>query len=137
MTLTFAEPSFAALTHLGYNTAVILDEKSAADEANHPVGTGPYKLASWNKGASLTLDAWSGYRDPAKIAIKHATFKFISDPAAQTAAVLSGDVEDFPRIVRVLARSVQERSALPGADRRHRGQDDPGHEQRARRRSTS
>jgi peptide/nickel transport system substrate-binding protein len=98
VTLTFKEPSFSALTHLGYNTAVIIDEKSAADEANHPVGTGPYKLSSWNKGASLTLDAWDGYRDASKIAIKHATFKFISDSAAQAAAVLSGDVEDFPRI---------------------------------------
>ncbi|HXT09628.1 MAG TPA: ABC transporter substrate-binding protein [Roseiarcus sp.] len=98
VTLTFGEPSFSALTHLGYNTAVILDPKSAADEANHPVGTGPYKLASWNKGASLTLDAWDGYREPSKIAIKHATFKFISDPAAETAAVLSGDVDAFPRI---------------------------------------
>jgi peptide/nickel transport system substrate-binding protein len=98
VTLTFKEPSFAALTHLGYNTAVIIDEKSAADEATHPVGTGPYKLANWNKGASLTLDAWDGYREPARIAIKHATFKFISDPAAETAAILSGDIDAFPRI---------------------------------------
>ena len=45
VTLTFKEPSFAALFHLGYNTAVILDEKSAANEATQPVGTGPYKLA--------------------------------------------------------------------------------------------
>ena len=96
--LTFKEPSFAALTHLGYNTAVVIDEKSAGDEANHPVGTGPYKLNAWNKGASLTLDAWDGYREPSKIAIKHATFKFIADAAAQTAAMLSGDVDAFPRI---------------------------------------
>ncbi len=98
VTLTFKAPSFSALLHLGFNTAVIIDEKSAADEANHPIGTGPYKLNSWKKGASLSLDAWDGYRDPAKIAIKHATFKFISDSAAQAAAVLSGDVEDFSRI---------------------------------------
>jgi peptide/nickel transport system substrate-binding protein len=98
VTLTFDQPSFAALTHLGYNTAVIIDEKSAGDEANHPVGTGPYKLANWNKGASLTLDAWDGYRDPSKIAVKHAVFKFIADPAAEAAAVLSGDVDSFPRI---------------------------------------
>ncbi len=98
VTLTFSEPSFAALTHLGYSTAVIIDEKSAANEATAPVGTGPYKLASWNKGASLTLDAWDGYREPAKIHIKHATFKFISDAAAETAAMLSGDLDAFPRI---------------------------------------
>jgi peptide/nickel transport system substrate-binding protein len=99
VTLTFSGPSFAALLHLGYNTAVILDEKSAANEATQPVGTGPYKLANWSKGSSATLDAWDGYRDAGKIAIKHATFKFISDSAAETAAVLSGDVDAFPRIV--------------------------------------
>jgi peptide/nickel transport system substrate-binding protein len=96
--LTFKEPSFSALFHLGLNTAVIIDEKSAATESTAPVGTGPYKLANWNKGSSLTLDAWDGYRDAGKVAIKHATFKFIADPSAETAAVLSGDVDSFPRI---------------------------------------
>ena len=96
--LTFKEPSFSALFHLGLNTAVIIDEKSAANETSQPVGTGPYKLANWAKGASATLDAWDGYRDAAHVAIKHATFKFIADPAAETAAVLSGDIDLFPRI---------------------------------------
>jgi peptide/nickel transport system substrate-binding protein len=95
--LTFKEPSFLALFHLGLNTAVIIDEKSAATEATNPVGTGPYKLGSWTKGASLTLDKWEGYRDPSKIALAHATFRFISDPAAETAAMLAGDIDAFPR----------------------------------------
>jgi peptide/nickel transport system substrate-binding protein len=77
---------------------VIIDEKSAANEATHPVGTGPYKLANWAKGSSATLDAWDGYRDAAHVGIKHATFKFIADPAAQSAAMLSGDLDAFPRI---------------------------------------
>ena len=59
--LHFKEPSFQALFHLGNETAVIIDEKSAADEATNPVGTGPYKLSSWTKGASITLDKWDGY----------------------------------------------------------------------------
>jgi peptide/nickel transport system substrate-binding protein len=96
--LTFKEPSFSALFHLGLNTAVILDEKSAAKEATQPVGTGPYKLSQWSKGSSVTLDAWDGFRDAGKIAIKHATFKFIADPAAESAAVMSGDIDAFPRI---------------------------------------
>ncbi len=96
--LTFAAPSFDALFHLGLNTAVILDEKSAPTEATAPVGTGPYKLTAWNKGASATLDAWPGYRDPASVEIHHATFRFISDPSAEAAALLAGDVDAFPRI---------------------------------------
>ena len=97
VTLTFKEPSFQALYHLGLNTAVIVDEKSAATDATQPVGTGPYKLASWNKGASATLEKWDGYRAAAEIAIKRVTFKFIGDPSAQVAALLAGDVDVFPR----------------------------------------
>src|SRR5271165_2917045 len=95
--LNFKDPSFEELFHLGTDTAVIIDEKSAAGEATNPVGTGPYRLASWTKGASVTLDKWDGYREPAKIAIPHATFRFISDPAAAVAAMLAGDVDAFPR----------------------------------------
>jgi peptide/nickel transport system substrate-binding protein len=95
--LNFKEPSFLALFHLGMSTAVILDEKSAATEATNPVGTGPYKLADWTKGASITLDKWDGYRDASKIPLAHATFRFISDPAAEVAAMLAGDIDAFPR----------------------------------------
>ncbi len=98
VTLKFKAPSFQALFHLGLNTAVIIDEKSAASEATNPVGTGPYKLAAWNKGSSVTLDKWDGFRDAGKIAIAHAKFVFISDASAEVAAVLSGDVDSFPRI---------------------------------------
>jgi peptide/nickel transport system substrate-binding protein len=97
VTLTFKAPSFQALFHLGLNTAVIIDEKSAASEATNPVGTGPYKLAAWNKGVSVTLDKWDGFRDAGKIAIAHATFRFINDPSAEVAALLAGDVDEFPR----------------------------------------
>ncbi|HZZ62169.1 MAG TPA: ABC transporter substrate-binding protein [Roseiarcus sp.] len=99
----FKEPSFQALFHLGMNTAVILDEKSAVNAATNPVGTGPYKLASWTKGASLTLDKWDGYRDPGKIPLAHATFRFISDPSAAVAAMLAGDVDAFPRFANLQA----------------------------------
>jgi peptide/nickel transport system substrate-binding protein len=96
--LKFKEPSFEALYHLGMDTAVILDEKSAASEATNPVGTGPYKLSSWEKGSTITLDKWDGYRDAAHIPIAHATFRFISDPAAEVAGLLAGDIDAFPRI---------------------------------------
>ncbi len=101
--LNFKEPSYLALFHLGMETAVILDEKSAATEATHPVGTGPYKFSSWTKGASVTLDKWDGYRDPTKIPLEHATFRFIADPAAEVAALLAGDVDVFVALQNVQA----------------------------------
>ena len=101
--LKFKQPSFEALFHLGTDTAVILDEKSATSEATNPIGTGPYKLSSWTKGSSITLDKWDGYRDAAKIPLEHATFRFISDPSAAVAAMLAGDVDAFPRFANVQA----------------------------------
>ena len=101
--LKFKDPSFEALFHLGTDTAVILSEKSAASDATNPVGTGPYKLASWTKGSSLTLDKWDGFRDAAKIPLNHATFRFISDPSAAVAGMLAGDVDAFPRFANVEA----------------------------------
>jgi peptide/nickel transport system substrate-binding protein len=101
--LHFKEPSFQALFHLGNETAVIIDEKSAANEATNPVGTGPYKLASWTKGASATLDKWDGYRDAAKVPLEHVTFRFISDPSAEVAALLAGDIDVMANLQNVQA----------------------------------
>ncbi len=82
---------------LGENTAVILHPASAARAATQPVGTGPYVLESWNKGSSVTLARWPGYRDAAKVALQKVVFRFIDDPAAQVAALLAGDIDGMPR----------------------------------------
>ena len=82
---------------LGENTAVILHPSSAADAATKPVGTGPYKLDSWARGSQLTLVKNPAYRDAAGVKLNRVTFRFISDPAAQVAALLAGDVDAMPR----------------------------------------
>ncbi|GAA4336887.1 ABC transporter substrate-binding protein [Variovorax defluvii] len=83
---------------LGQPTASIMEPKSAPTNATQPVGTGPYTLQNWVKGASLTLTAWPEYRNASSIKIKRATFRFISDSAAQAASVLAGDVDVFTSI---------------------------------------
>ncbi len=82
---------------MGENTAVILDPKSAPTTASKPVGTGPYRFEAWAKGSSITLVKNDRYRDAARVAMKKVTFRFINDPAAQTAALLAGDIDGMPR----------------------------------------
>ena len=41
---------------LGQATAVIVEPKSADTNATKPIGTGPYKLDSWNKGQFADAD---------------------------------------------------------------------------------
>ncbi|MFN3732595.1 ABC transporter substrate-binding protein [Comamonas testosteroni] len=90
------DPDF--LFMMGQATSIVVEPKSAATNASKPVGTGPYQLAAWAKGASVTLAAWPGYRSAQSIRIKRAVFRFIPDPAAQVAALLAGDVDAFPRV---------------------------------------
>ena len=96
ITLKNTNPDF--LFQIGQATAVIVEPKSAATNASQPVGTGPYNLESWAKGSHLVLARWEGYRDVTAIALRRVTIRFISDAAAQVAALLAGDVDLFPRV---------------------------------------
>ena len=91
---------------LGQATAIMVEPKSADTNATAPVGTGPFKLENWAKGSSVTLVRWPGFRNAASIRLSKVTFRFISDPAAQVAALLSGDVDAFPRVA--AARSLEQ-----------------------------
>jgi peptide/nickel transport system substrate-binding protein len=95
--ITLKNPDGNFLFRMGESTAVILDPKTAAGTATQPVGTGPYRLAEWKKGASVTLLRWNDYRSPGLAKIRRVTFRFINEPAAQVAAMLAGDVDGFPR----------------------------------------
>ena len=94
------------LFQLGQATAVIVEPKSVATNNTQPVGTGPYKLDSWSRGSSVTLARWDGYRNAANVKMRRATIRFISDPSAQVASLLSGDVDAFPRVA--AARSLEQ-----------------------------
>ena len=85
------------LFRMGENTAVILDPKSAPTDATKPVGTGPYKFASWAKGSAIVLEKNEQYRSAAAVKMKKVTFRFINDEAAQVAALLAGDIDGMPR----------------------------------------
>ena len=98
------DPDFLFL--MGQATAIIVEPKSADGNATKPVGTGPYRLEQWSKGSSVTLLRWDGYRNAAAVKIRKVQFRFISDPAAQVASLLAGDVDAFPRVA--AARSLEQ-----------------------------
>ena len=90
------DPDFLFL--MGQATSIMVEPKSVDANATKPVGTGPFQLTSWNKGSSITLTKWDSYRSATAVKMKKVIFKFISDPAAQVAALLAGDVDAFPRV---------------------------------------
>lgn len=89
------EPLGAFTTYLGWGDAVIVAPESAATNASAPVGTGPFQLERWRKGASVTLKRNDNYwGEPAKL--DQLIFIFIPDPTAAFAALMAGDVDGFP-----------------------------------------
>jgi len=103
--LNFKNGNPDLLFQLGQATAIMVEPKSVATNNTQPMGTGPYKLESWNRGSSVTLSRWDGYRGAKEVKLKRVVMRFINDPAAQVAALMSGDVDVFPRVS--AARSLQ------------------------------
>src|SRR5882757_11492511 len=103
------EPNLPFL--LGQAPASIGEPKSVATNGTNPVGTGPFTVAAWAKGSSITLNKWPEYRNAAAIKLNKVVIRFISDPSAQVASLLSGDVDAFPRVA--AARSLPQFKSDP------------------------
>lgn len=90
--ITLERPIGRFLFDLGRGDAVIVAPESAADNANQPIGTGPFAFVQWDKGSRVILEAYSPYwGEP--VHLSRATYVFISDTATLTNALLAGDVD--------------------------------------------
>ncbi|GAB4172447.1 MAG: ABC transporter substrate-binding protein [Thalassobaculales bacterium] len=96
--ITLKQPDSLFLFNLAQGDAAIVHPDTAAGNKTAPVGSGPYKLKSWVKGDRLVLERNPRFRDPAGTSMREVTFRFISDPSAAVAALLSGDIDAFPNV---------------------------------------
>lgn len=86
------------LEKLSYpNTAGIICKKTYEEVGQehyveNPIGTGPYKIKSWEKGIKIILESFEEYyKKPASI--KEVTIRFIPDPTTATIAIESGEID--------------------------------------------
>lgn len=80
------------LFDLGRGDAVIVAPESADNNANVPIGTGPFAFLQWDKGSRVVLEAYGPYwGEP--VHLTKASYLFISDPATMTNALLAGDID--------------------------------------------
>ena len=92
-----SRPEGLFLWNMGWGDAVIVAPETAETNKTSPVGTGPFRFLEWKKGDSVRLarqDAYWGQQP----ALKSVTFKFVSDPSAQVAALLAGDIDAIPNV---------------------------------------
>ncbi len=84
------------LFNMGQGDSAIVAPESADSNATNPVGTGPFKYDSWTRGDRLTLVKNPDHREADSVALEKVEFRFISDPAAATAAMMAEEIDAFP-----------------------------------------
>lgn len=97
LVLKLREPAGSLLYWLAWPSSVIVGTRTAENDKTTPVGTGPFRFVRWAKGDKVELAANPDYwNKDVPIGLDKVTFRFISDPQAQAAALKSGDVDAFP-----------------------------------------
>ncbi|WPZ21902.1 ABC transporter substrate-binding protein [Sulfitobacter faviae] len=94
ITLTNKDAFF--LFNMGQGDSAIVAAESAETNNANPVGSGPFKFDSWTRGDRLTLVKNPDHRDADDVALDKVVFRFISDPAAATAAMMAEELDAFP-----------------------------------------
>lgn len=84
------------LFNLASGKASIMSPAAIATNADKPIGSGPYRFASWTRGDRLTLEKNPDHRDATGVQVERVTFRFMSDPAAATAALMAEEIDAFP-----------------------------------------
>ncbi|MDN5794882.1 MAG: ABC transporter substrate-binding protein [Intrasporangium sp.] len=92
VTVKLSRPSNDWLFKMTTRIGAMMSPDGVADLANKPVGTGPYTVARWVRGDSITLKARPGYwgTEPAMSTV---VFRYFKDPTASTNALLSGGID--------------------------------------------
>ncbi len=93
--IKLSSPSGNLAYNLGWGDAVIVSPRTAKTNKTQPVGTGPFKFERWIKGQEIRLSRFEGYWGE-QPKLEQASFRFMSDPNAAFAAMISGDLDAFP-----------------------------------------
>ncbi|MEU3333337.1 ABC transporter substrate-binding protein [Glutamicibacter creatinolyticus] len=107
ITLKQPDASFISTlaTSIYITPAQAVEEKGAAF-GQSPVGSGPFKFASWNQGDSVVLtancDYWGSETIPSQV-----EFRFISEPATQISSLQSGEIDIATGVTPDLANVIE------------------------------
>jgi peptide/nickel transport system substrate-binding protein len=94
---TLKDPNGAFLEFLGYGAGRIVSPKAVREHGNewladHPVGTGPFRFVSWDKGQKVELERNPDYWKPNEPQADKLIFVPIPEPTARVTALLTGQV---------------------------------------------
>ena len=89
--VTLSKPSNDWLFRMTTRIGAMFSQTGVDKLATDPVGTGPYKFGSWNRGDSIVLQRNDGYWGT-KPFFNQVTLKYFKDPTALNNALLTGTI---------------------------------------------
>lgn len=92
ITLTLSAPDSTLLWNLTGRAGLVLKKDDAIDRKTATNGTGPFTLANWKQGASITFARYDGYwGEPAQVA--EVVFNYIPETQAALNGALAGELD--------------------------------------------
>ncbi|MBO8142129.1 MAG: ABC transporter substrate-binding protein [Firmicutes bacterium] len=88
-----SEPDAEFLYNLARPDSVIVPAGTEDTQGVHPVGTGPFRFVEWVRGSHVRLERFEDYWNQPLPYLDSVTFRFITDPNTQVAALLAGDID--------------------------------------------
>jgi len=74
-------------------------EKNGVDwMRNNPVGTGPFKLVSFQRDVKKVFEKWDGYWQEGKPYLDRVEISVVADPTVQVASFLSGEADIIEKV---------------------------------------
>ncbi|MFJ4295640.1 ABC transporter substrate-binding protein [Curtobacterium sp. NPDC089689] len=92
--LKLTNPDSDLLWNLTGRAGLIFEQAARNDRSDSANGTGPFKVASWKQGDSLTFTRNDAYWGP-EPKVKKVVLRYITDPATAVNAMASGDLDVF------------------------------------------
>ncbi|MEM6428131.1 MAG: ABC transporter substrate-binding protein [Deinococcota bacterium] len=93
ITFTLSEPNASLLYNLARPDSIIYPAELTETQRSQPVGTGPFIFADYVEGSQVRLEAFDGYYLEGVPYLDAVTYRIISDPNAQLAALRAGDID--------------------------------------------
>lgn len=96
--VTLKAPSNLFLYYLAEPSAAMIAPETADTNASTPVGTGPYKFVSWNRGDRIELERYDGYWSETASDIEQVSIRYFGNSNSMGAALRAGDIDYMPAV---------------------------------------
>ncbi|MEM9975102.1 MAG: ABC transporter substrate-binding protein [Pseudomonadota bacterium] len=99
-----------------YYFMIVPPEASQADDfAEAPVGSGPFKFVSWDRGNEIVLEADPEYRGGAPD-VTQVTYRFIEEPGTRLSTLLAGEVDLVTNLLPEFMAQVPQAASMRGLE---------------------